>query len=502
MSASEPRKRRHQRQWTFLAALSLSAVLSACTLNFNPGAGSTTGFAAGVPVPPIGPGGVAADDPQAASVGQKILREGGNAADAAAAMYFALAVTDPGAAGLGGGGLCVVYQKASNSATVVDFRPRVSAASGSVAVPGNVRGFAALQGRYGVLHWGQVIAPAEIMARFGWQLSRSGLQAIADQRALGGAVPNLFQGTAGQALSEGETVRWPELGQTLTAIHFGGPRTFYRGRLAQQILAASAAAGGKLSAADLADFKVRFERPLRIQYAYIAMLVPPSAGGVAFADLWRQMVKGTGLFVTKPRVDWLKFGEALAGAYGAARPWPPTLISNAGTGFAALDKFGNAVACAVTMLRPFGLARTAGNTGILLAPAPVPGEQGQFLTPLVGADINLKQGYLAASATGGMPAPAALFESLSALLPGGENLRSALALPRAIRVGPGQPLYHEINFSPPLLDVFAKQGIRATALKQTLGRVNMVYCARGLPKATKVCAVRSDPRGFGVGLNE
>lgn len=484
-----------------MAAFALMAVLSACTFDFNPGGGGKD-FAAGVPVPPIGPGGVAAGNPQAASVGRQILRQGGNAADAAAAMYFALAVTDPGAAGLGGGGLCVVYQKASDSATVMDFRPRVSAASGSVAVPGNVRGFAVLQGHYGILHWGQVIAPAEIMARFGWQLSRASLQAIADQRALGGAVPSLFQGAAGQALRVGETVRWPELGQTLTAIHFGGPQAFYRGRLAQEFLAASAAAGGKLTTADLADFKVRFERPLRIQYSDVALLVPPSAGGVAFTSLWRQMVKAPGLFVTKPRVDWLKFGEGLASAYGAARPWSRRLLSNAGTGFAVLDKFGNAVACAVTMLRPFGLARTVGNTGILLAPAPVPGEQGQFLTPLVGADINQKQGYLAAGATGGMPAPAALFESLAALLPGGEHLRSALAVPRAIRVGPGQPLYHENNFSPPLLDAFAKQGIRATALRQTLGRVNMVYCARGVPNATKVCAVRSDPRGFGVGLNE
>ena len=201
------------------------AALSACSLGFNPG-GSNKGFATGVPVLPVGPGGVAAGDPQAAAVGQRILRQGGNAADAAAAMYFALAVTDPGAAGLGGGGLCLIYQKASNSATVMDFRPGVSAAPGAVAVPGNVRGFAALQGRYGALHWGQVVAPAEIMARFGWQLSRASLQEIADQRAAGGAVPALFQGVAGQALREGETVRWPALGPHPTAIHFCGARGF------------------------------------------------------------------------------------------------------------------------------------------------------------------------------------------------------------------------------------------------------------------------------------
>ncbi len=476
------------------------AALSACSLNFNPG-GNNKGFATGVPMLPVGPGGVAAGDPQAAAVGQRILRQGGNAADAAAAMYFALAVTDPGAAGLGGGGLCLIYQKASNSATVMDFRPGVSDAPGTIAVPGNVRGFAALQGRYGVLHWGQVVAPAEIMARFGWQLSRASLQEIADQRAAGGAVPELFQGVAGQALHEGETVRWPALGQTLSEIHFGGARAFYRGRLAAEIVAASRAAGGQLTAADLASFRVRMERPLQVEYNHIALLVPPSAGGVVFSRLWRQMVQGPGLFVTSSSVDWVKFGAALAGAYGAARPWPRTLVSNAETGFAALDKFGNAVACGVTMLRPFGVARTVGNTGILLSPAPVPGNDGQFLTPVVGANIALKQGYLAASASGGMPAPTALFESLAGVLPAHQNLRAALALPRAIRVGPGQPLYHETDFSPPLLDVFAKQGIRGIALQQTLGRVNMIYCAGGLPKDTKVCAVRADPRGLGVGLN-
>ena len=88
---------------------------------------------------------VVGDEPDAVRAAASILAEPGSAADAATAMYFALAVTYPIAAGLGGGGLCTVYDPSSGRSEAFSFLPRAPAAGGAFAMPGNVAGFAALQ---------------------------------------------------------------------------------------------------------------------------------------------------------------------------------------------------------------------------------------------------------------------------------------------------------------------------------------------------------------------
>ncbi|HUN53031.1 MAG TPA: gamma-glutamyltransferase, partial [Candidatus Sulfotelmatobacter sp.] len=124
-------------------------------------------------------GGVVSDEPQATLIGRDVLAHGGTAADAAAAMYFALAVTYPGAASLGGGGACVVYDRTLNKGYALDFEPKRAARPGAVAVPGNVRGMMALQSRFGRLRWGQILAPAESLATIGHPLSRATARELA-----------------------------------------------------------------------------------------------------------------------------------------------------------------------------------------------------------------------------------------------------------------------------------------------------------------------------------
>ena len=123
-------------------------------------------------------GGVAADEPRAALIGRDVLSAGGSAADAATAVYFALAVTLPSSASLGGGGVCLVHDTPSARTEAIRFLARRPAdvppgTARPSAVPGNPRGFFALHSKYGVLRWEQVVAPAEGLARFGTPVSRA-----------------------------------------------------------------------------------------------------------------------------------------------------------------------------------------------------------------------------------------------------------------------------------------------------------------------------------------
>src|SRR5262245_56921221 len=116
--------------------------------------GSAEGFA----------GAVVADEPRAVLAARDALAAGGSAGDAAVALYFTLAVTLPSSAGLGGGGVCLVYAPDSERPYVLDFLPRASA-DGSIGLPGNVRGMAMLHAEYGRIRWMQLLAPAEDLAR-------------------------------------------------------------------------------------------------------------------------------------------------------------------------------------------------------------------------------------------------------------------------------------------------------------------------------------------------
>ena len=141
---------------------------------------------------------VVGDEPFAVKVGAATLAQGGNAIDAATAMFFALSVTYPVAAGLGGGGICIVHDPAHNQSEEFDFLARDAAGGGAYAVPGNVRGFALMQSAYGALPWQKVVAPAEGYARAGFPISR----ALATRLAEAADVVRLDAGLAAEFMDE------------------------------------------------------------------------------------------------------------------------------------------------------------------------------------------------------------------------------------------------------------------------------------------------------------
>lgn len=357
-------------------AVAASALLASCSvLDGSPGR------------PPSGE--VVGDEPLAVEAGANILAHGGNAADAAAATYFALAVTYPVAAGLGGGGICIVYNSTSEKAEEFDFLPREAAGGGPYAIPGNVAGFALLQSADGRLPWQRIVSPAESLAGAGFSISQAleaRLQTNQDNIRLDAELAREFLDEAGSLKQAGSVVDAPALAQSLSRIREQGADELYRGALADEIAAYARAQGGDITASELASYRAERNSPSQVPVDGTTAFVPSDntgAGRYARALLAR-LVDAQGQIT-----DAGSNGAGVAAATRAAldafkiASLPRDLGA---TGFAAIDPSGQAVSCAVSMNGPFGSGRTAGNSGVVLASAPKSGSTGlapAFLTPAI-----------------------------------------------------------------------------------------------------------------------
>ena len=396
-----------------LACVSSLLLLSGCSFDL----GDTVGLG-GPSASGSGSGAlVVGDEPYAVKVGAAILAQGGSAADAATAMYFALSVTYPVAAGLGGGGICIV--RAGGQTDEFDFLARDSSGGGAYAVPGNVRGFALMQGLYGILPWQRDIAPGEVYASAGFPISRAlwtRLTAAQDVIRLDANLSAEFLDESGAAKPAGTVVSNPDLAQTLAAIRTGGPNGFYRGPVGARIIAYSSSQGGAIGVAEFARYEPQRTQPQAMQLGNQFVFLPSlSTGAGAFAGA---------LFGTLNRAQQTSVGEndlqaatVVAVKQALAQFGVTNLPQDLGaTGFAATDAHGQSVACAVTMNGPFGSGHNAAGTGVTLARAPSSGQAGlaaAFVTPVIatdGSDLSL-----VGAAAGGPNGTAAMGYALARL---------------------------------------------------------------------------------------
>jgi gamma-glutamyltranspeptidase/glutathione hydrolase len=367
------------------AALGALCLLSGCGLghqllglNSGPDAGvGQTGAA------PHAFGYAVADAPEAALVARQILNDGGNAADAAAAAGFALSVTLPSRASLGGGGACIV--KMPNAAgdmqppVALVFPPGAPVSTGGsrpAAVPELARGLLALQARYGELPFASTVVPAERLAG-GVPVSpalEADLKVVGNALLADPAAAAIF-GRNGAVLPEGAEMVQPDLAATLEILRTQGVQGFYAGAFAQRFVDAADAAGGGLTLQDMNATPPRFTQP-----------DISAKGGFAIAML-----------------------PARTDAAGQVLP--------ASAAFETLDKHGGVVACDVTDNNLFGTGRIAPNTGILLAASPRSGP-----TPILAAGIAYNAGNLnfraAATGTGQQGAATAATDALANALAG------------------------------------------------------------------------------------
>ena len=249
---------------------------------------------------------VAAQDETAARVGAEILAEGGNAVDAAVAVGFALAVTLPRAGNIGGGGFMLVYDADSGATTAIDYREKapqqatrdmfLDAAGNadrglalnshkSSGVPGTVAGFWLAHQKFGRLPWHKLLEPAIHLARDGFVVSFDQATKFASSRdrlCRQEASCRYFYKPGGVPYVAGERLVQEDLARTLQLIADDGADAFYRGEIADRIVAEMEAGGGLIDKASLADYQPVLREPVRGNYRgyEIVTMPPPSSGGV------------------------------------------------------------------------------------------------------------------------------------------------------------------------------------------------------------------------------
>jgi gamma-glutamyltranspeptidase/glutathione hydrolase len=255
----------------------------------------------------------------ASDVGAAVLRQGGNAVDAAVAVGYALAVVYPEAAGVGGGGYMLI-RLADGRTTFIDFREKAPAAatekmyqdsSGrvipglstdswlSVGIPGSPAGLEYIREKYGTMKRAALMAPAITLAREGFTVGQG------DAGIFQIATPDLAKDPAaaaiflknGKPLQEGDRLVQTQLAHSLELISRLGPdAAFYKGPIGAAIAQASAKGGGIITAADLAHYKVRELPPVECDYRgfHIISSPPPSSGGVMVCEIL-QILQGYNL---------------------------------------------------------------------------------------------------------------------------------------------------------------------------------------------------------------
>ena len=382
----------------------LIASCSSDTINTGMGGGAE-GFA----------GLVVGDEPLAVQAGADMLSAGGSAADAAAATYFALAVTYPVAAGLGGGGICLVRDPRNGLVESIDFLPRNVRSGGPFAVPGNVRGLALVHSLYGREPWQSVVARGERLAALGFPMSRALAERVADSAnivRLDAELAKMFMDESGQMHREGDMLRNPDLSTSLSAIRTNGSGALYSGKLTDALMAYAAQQNGPIAADELANYAPSRAKARLVMINGEAVFLPPERTGAGKL--------ATGVFASfasspeaiSPAAVATAVKQAL-NTYGVG-----ALPNDLGaTGFAAVDKDGQAVACAVTMSGPFGSGRTAEASGITLASAPGASNAGlsvAFLTPVIAAESDSGPLTLSGAGAGGPDATAAILYEAAA----------------------------------------------------------------------------------------
>lgn len=366
--------------------------------------------------------------PIASAVGRDILRQGGNAVDAAVAVGFALAVVHPEAGNIGGGGFMVI-RTAAGEVSTLDYRETAPAAATrdmyldadgnptdksvtghlSVGVPGAVAGLAEAHRRYGRLPWQAVVEPAVVLARDGFLVDGYRSRSIgSDSTRL-----SRFEGSAayflpgGRPPQPGTTLVQADLARTLEAIRDSGADGFYRGAVADLIVAEMQRGGGIITHADLEGYRAEWRAPVRTTYRghTLYSMAPASSGGVTLAmilnilggyqqlppfgsaallhleaEAMRRAFTDRNRWLGDPAFVQMPLDRLLSPAYAAtlrgeirrdrATPTPPfdpgARDGSSTTHYSVVDAEGNAVSTTTTLNNSYGSAVSVVGGGFLL----------------------------------------------------------------------------------------------------------------------------------------
>ena len=380
---------------------------------------------------------VVTQEAAASRVGLDILKRGGNAVDAAVAVGFALAVTLPRAGNIGGGGFMLIYRADLNQTIAIDYRETAPAAttkdvfldangeadpfksrySGlAIGVPGTVAGLELAWRKYGSgkFSFADLIAPSIALARQGLIVDDDVVDSLPLAAKALSSHPSsarIYLRPDGSLPQTGDHLALDDLAATLERIAANGPAGFYTGPVAQKIVEAVTAAGGRMTIEDLANYHAVERQPVRGTYRgyEVVSMPPPSSGGAHIVEILNILegfpLAAQGLnsatslheqaeaekLAYADRAAWLGDPDfikiPLAGlisktyaehlrtliAPDRARPAadirpgePQRYESDQTTHFSIVDKDGNAVANTYTLNLPYGSGLVAEGTGVLL----------------------------------------------------------------------------------------------------------------------------------------
>ena len=242
----------------------------------------------------------------ATDAGVAILKQGGNAVDAAVAVAFALAVVYPQAGNIGGGGFMLIRTHDGRT-HFLDYREEAPAAAStnmyldakgnvipgastvgykSSGIPGTVAGLVYAQSHFGKLTLAEDMAPAIALAEEGYVLSKDEAENLHAHNLSEFLISARIFQRDGNFYQEGDTFKQPELAATLKRIA-ADPNDFYKGAMAQQIAAFEKANGGLITAADLAAYQVKDRAPIVGRYRGYRIITapPPSSGGLVLVEI-------------------------------------------------------------------------------------------------------------------------------------------------------------------------------------------------------------------------
>lgn len=247
---------------------------------------------------------------EASKIGAEIIKNGGNAVDAAVAVAFALGVCEPQSSGLGGGGFMMIHTAETGENVFVDFREPAPAGATpgmwpfdeagevdkskweggpSVGVPGEVKGMLHALEEYGTMTREEVMNPAIEMAENGYTVSAvmnrdmmEKFEKLTTFEALGKIYLK-----DGYPYSIGDTLKNPDLAKTLTMIRDNGSDAFYKGEMAEAMVKAVQETGGVLTMEDLANYDIKLRTPVSGNYRGYEILSapPPSSGGTTIVEI-------------------------------------------------------------------------------------------------------------------------------------------------------------------------------------------------------------------------
>jgi gamma-glutamyltranspeptidase/glutathione hydrolase len=263
---------------------------------------------------------VAVSHPLAAKAGARILKKGGNAVDAAAAIQFALNVVEPQSSGIGGGGFMMIHLAQTNETFIIDSREKAPEAatpnmfgtlsfadastSGiSVGVPGTLRGVATALEKWGTISLAEVLKPAIKLAKNGFKIGPLLAADIVDTTDRGFEMTDLQPETeaifrpGGIPLKEGDRLVQRDLAKTFKLIAEQGPEVFYEGEIgraiveAQERTRAGLAGEGRMTFTDLKNYDVAIRVPIVGRYRdfTIASMPPPSSGGLTIIQMLKML---------------------------------------------------------------------------------------------------------------------------------------------------------------------------------------------------------------------